>query len=117
MTPNSRRGRSGWFPSFLRHRALAAAEAILAVGLLEGLLESWLRAADVPNYAKVLAIMASTVGLLGGLFWVLQSIGSAGVARTHALLRLFSLPRLAVHAALFAALFFAYAAHLRLPVW
>jgi hypothetical protein len=94
-----------------------AAEAVLVVGLLKGLMETWVKAADLPNYGKVLFIMAGTLGLLGGLYWLLEAVTSAGITRTHALLKNFSLPQLAVHAAVLALLFFVYAAQLELPIW
>jgi hypothetical protein len=94
-----------------------AAEAVLVVGLLRGLMEAWVKAAQLPNYGKVLFIMAGTLGLLGGLYWLIESITSAGIKRTHALLKTFSLPRLLVHAFVFAMLFLLYAAQQHLPVW
>lgn len=94
-----------------------AAEAVLAVGLLRGLMERWVRASELPSYGKVLFIMAGTLGLFGGLFWLIDSITSVGIKQTHALLKTFSLPRLIVHAAAFAALFLLYAQQQHLPPW
>jgi len=94
-----------------------AAEAVLAVGLLRGLMETWVKAAQLPNYGKVLFIMAGTLGLLGGLYWLVESITSVGIKQTHALLKTFSLPRILVHAAAFAALVLMYAAQQHLPLW
>lgn len=103
--------------SLLKHRTLMAAEAVLVVGLLKGVMETWVKAADLPNYGKVLFIMAGTLGLLGGLYWLLGSITSAGVKQTHALLRSFSLPQLFVHAFVFVVLVVVYAEQQHLPLW
>lgn len=94
-----------------------AAEAVLVVGLLRSLMETWLKATDLPNYGKVLFIMAGTVGLLGGLYWLIESITSAGIQRTHTILGSLSLPRVLVHLAVFAVLVFLYAAQQHLPLW
>src|SRR5262249_21692931 len=109
--------RSGRAPSFLKHRTWMAAEAVLVVGLLKGVMETWVKAANLPNYGKVLFIMAGTLGLLGGLYWLIESITSVGITKTHALLRRFSLPYVVVHAVVLAVLFFVYAAYHRLPLW
>lgn len=104
-------------PSFLKHRTLMAAEIVLVVGLLKGVMETWVKSAELPNYAKVLFIMAGTLGLLGGLYWLIESITSTGVKKTHALLKSFSLPHVLVHALVFVVLFFVYAAQHHLPLW
>lgn len=109
--------RRDWTPSFLKHRTLMAAEAVLVVGLLKGLMETWVKAADLPNWGKVVFIMAGTLGLLGGLYWVIESITTAGVARTHAMLSGFSLPHLSVHGLVFVVLFFLYSVQQRIPLW
>jgi hypothetical protein len=94
-----------------------AAEAVLVVGLLRGLMERWVRASQLPNYGKVLFIMAGTLGLFGGLYWLIDSITSVGIRQTHALLKAFSLPRVIVHAVALAVLFLMYAAQQHLPPW
>jgi hypothetical protein len=101
----------------LSHRTLMAAEAVLAVGLLRGLMERWVRASELPNYGKVLFIMAGTLGLFGGLYWLIDSLTSVGIKHTHALLKTFSLPRIVVHAAAFAVLVLLYAKQQHLPLW
>jgi hypothetical protein len=116
-TPRRAPSNSSWTPFFLKHRNLMAAEAVLVVGLLKGLMETWVKSANLPNYGKVLFIMAGTLGLLVGLYWLIESLTSAGVKKTHALLKTFSLPQLFVHALVFAALFFVYAVQHHLPVW
>jgi hypothetical protein len=101
----------------MKHRTLMAAEAVLVVGLLRGLLESSLKAGHLPNYAKVLFLMAGTLGLFGGMYLLIESITSAGLKQTHTLLKRVSLPRIFVHAAVFAVLFVLYAKQQHLPLW
>jgi hypothetical protein len=72
-----------WTPSFLRHRALMATEAVLVVGCLKGLMEGWVKASALPGYAKVIFIMAGTVGLLGGMYWVIERMTRSSVERAH----------------------------------
>lgn len=94
-----------------------AAEAVLVVALLRGVMEDWVKASDLPGYGKVLFLMGGTIGLLGGLYWVIESITSSGVERTHALLKTFSLPYLAVHGIVLTVLFFVYAHQHHIRVW
>jgi hypothetical protein len=122
MSPAPRRAapsrkRTDWTPAFLKHRSLMATEAVLVVGLLKGLLEDWIKATDLSNWGKVLFLMAGTVGLLGGLYWLIEVLTTGGVAKAHGLLRTFSMPYLAVHGLIFVVLFFIYAQRHHLAVF
>jgi hypothetical protein len=108
--------RKDWTPGFLRHRTLLAAEVVLVVALCRGWLETWVKGSNLPGYGKVLFLMAGTIGLLGGLYWLLDALTKSSVERTHSLLKAFSLPYLAVHALVLLVLFFVYAWHHQIPV-
>jgi hypothetical protein len=108
MSPAAKK-RTDWTPSFLKHRTLMAAEAVLVVALLRGVMEEWVKASALPGYGKVIFLMAGTIGLLGGLYWLIEAITSSGVERTHALLKTFSMPYLVVHGLVLTILFFVYA--------
>lgn len=94
-----------------------AAEAVLVVALLRGVLEDWVKATDLPGYGKVLFLMAGTIGLLGGLYWIIEGLTASGVEKTHALLKTFSMPYLLVHGLVFTVLFFVYAHQHHIRVW
>jgi hypothetical protein len=111
------RSRRDWTPVFLKHRSLMATEAVLVVGLLKGVLEDLVKATDLPNWGKVVFLMAGTVGLLGGLYWIIEALTASSVERAHGLVRTFSLPYLAVHGAIFLALYFMYANRHGIPLW
>ena len=82
-----------------------------------GVLEDWVKATDLPGYGKVLFLMAGTVGLLGGLYWIIEALTQSSVERTHALLKTFSMPYLLVHGLVFTVLFFVYAHQHHIRVW
>jgi hypothetical protein len=116
MTGKRRRQRT---PRFLRHRTLIAAEAVLLVGLAKDQVSGLVMASQLQNWAKVLFVMGSTIGILGGMFLVLGRIAQHGVSTTHDAVKVVPLPMptLLVHAAAFAGLFVLYARILGLQVW
>jgi hypothetical protein len=97
--------------SFLRHRSLIAIEAMLVMGLAKDVLGSRVKSSELPSYAKVLFIMAMTIGLFGGLFVILERMSSRGVAKAHEVAQSLPLPFAywLAHAGLFIALYFLYA--------
>lgn len=114
----AKKGKSGdWTPSFLKHRSLMATEAVLLVAWLKGIMEGWVKASTLPGYGKVLFIMAGTVGLLGGLFWMIERMTRSSIERAHGLMQGFSLPYLAVHGLVLFALFWMYANQHGIRVW
>ncbi len=110
-------GSRDWVPSFLKHRSLMATEAVLLVGWLKGLMEAWVRASTLPGYGKVLFIMAATVGLLGGLFWMVERMTRSGVEKAHGMMKGFSMPYLFVHGGVMVVLFLLYAKQHGIRVW
>lgn len=100
----------------LSHRNLLAAEVLLVVGLLKGVIEEWVKTADLPAWGKVLFVMASTIGILGSLYWLVEAITSHGVGQAHSAMH-FVFPRLAVHVVVFFALYLVYAWRLGLPAF
>jgi hypothetical protein len=100
------------------HRGLIAVEALLLMGVLKDWIFEQLRTSTFPNYTKVLLVMATTVGLFGGLFFFLQRLLARGVAHTHGLARQMpiAVPVAAVHALLLFVLFLLYARMLHLSV-
>ena len=120
MAKTSRRGGGG--PGFLRHRNLIAAEALLLVGLAKDFISDFIKsqpASTLPNWGKVLFVMAATMGVLGVFFAVLEKVTKGGVAKTHEVVKALPLPApmLAIHGAVLVGLFYLYAHLLRLPVW
>ena len=105
-------------PRWLSHRGLVAAEAVLFVGILRDVLSHWIKEAQAPNYAKVLLVMAMTVGIFGGLFLFVEGIVARTVAGTHKAVRSLTgvLPYWAVHAGILFVLFLLYANMLGLRV-
>jgi hypothetical protein len=97
--------------SILRHKSLIAVEAMLVMGLAKDVLGTRVKSSDLPSYAKVLFIMAMTVGIFGGLFVILERMSTRGMERAHAVAQSLPLPfsYWLAHAALFVALYFLYA--------
>jgi len=118
----AKKSRRGGTPAFLRHGNLIAAEALLLVGVakdwISGLIKSQ-PAATLPNWGKVLFVMAATIGLLGIFFAVLEKFTKGGVAKTHDVVQALPIPApmLAIHGAVMVGLFYLYAHLLHLPVW
>lgn len=85
-----------------------------------GLLKDWLAgrvvASSLPGAGKVLFVMAVTLGVLGGLYFLVEELTAKSVARTHAAARGLpvALPSILVHAAILGALFLLYARTLRI---
>lgn len=106
-TQKRRSGGSRWF----RHRGLIAIEAMLVMGLAKDLLSDRVKSANLPNYGKVLFLMAATIGLFGGLFVILERFSARGVEKAHEVARALPLPfsYWLAHAALLVALYFLYA--------
>lgn len=97
----------------LSHRNLLAVEALLGIALLKGWIEQAIRGSTLPDPGKILFVMASTVGLLGGLYWVVEALTARSVEGAHAAMRLF-FPRLAIHAVVLFMLYLLYASRLGL---
>jgi len=104
---------------FFSHRGLIAVEAMLVMGIVKDWIFEELRTSHFPNYAKVLFVMATTVGLFGGLFFVIERLTARGVATTHQAARRlpFVLPTTVIHGGLLFVLFLLYARMLRLSVF
>jgi len=105
-------------PRWLSHRGLVAAEAVLFVGILRDVLSHWIKQSEAPNYAKVLVVMAMTIGIFGGLFLFVERIVARTVAGTHKAVRSVTgvLPYWAVHGGILFVLFLLYANMLGLKV-
>jgi hypothetical protein len=104
--------------SIFSHRALIAAEAVLLIGLGKTMIEACVLAMQLPNWGKVLFIMAVTLGVLGGLILIAQKLTVRGMAKTHAALKAaMPVPYALVHAAVFGGLFLLYAHFLGLRVY
>jgi len=99
--------------SIFSQRNLVAAEVVLVVGLLKNLVEQQVLASGLPAYAKVLFIMAGTIGLLGSLYWLIEGITRASVRQAYGALNRV-LPGIALHAAIFFGLYLLYANRLHL---
>ncbi len=75
-------------------------------------------ASSLPGAGKVLFVMAVTLGVLGGLYLVVEQLTAKSVARTHSAARglPIGMPSVLVHAAILAILFLVYARTLRVDV-
>ena len=105
-------------PRWLSHRGLVAAEAVLLVGILRDVLSHWIKESTLPNYGKVIVVMAMTVGVFGGLFLFVERFTARTVAGTHKAVRTVTgvMPYWAIHAGILFALFLLYANMLGLKV-
>ena len=105
-------------PRWLSHRGLVAAEAVLLVGILRDVVSHEIKEASLPNYGKVLLVMAMTVGVFGGLFLIVETLTARTVAGTHKAGRSITgvMPYWAVHAGILFVLFLVYAHMLGLSV-
>ena len=101
------------------HRGLIAAESVLVLGILKDWIFGFFVHSDLPNYGKVILIMAASVGLFGGLLLVVSKLMTKGVAGSHKVAQQMPilLPTVAVHAALLFVLFLLYARMLKLAVF
>jgi hypothetical protein len=116
---SGRSSKSGrYLPRWLSHRGLVAAETVLLVGILRDVLSHEIKSSGAPNYAKVLIVMAMTVGVFGGLFVFVERMTARTVAGTHKAVRSLTgvMPYWAVHAGILFVLFLLYAHMLGLPV-
>jgi hypothetical protein len=102
----------------LSHRGLIAIEALLLTNVLKDWVFDVLRRSSFPNYMKVLMVMAATLGIFGGLFFLVERLTARGFAHTHGMARRlpFTLPTFAIHGTLLFLLFLLYARMLRLAV-
>lgn len=91
---------------------------MLVVGLLKDWLSGRVIASGLPGPGKVLFVMAVTLGVLGGLYLVVEQLTAKSVARTHAAARglPIGLPSVLVHAAILGSLFLLYARTLHIDV-
>lgn len=103
-------------PSWVKHRNLVAIEALLVVGVLQEYAHRALQGSTAPNAIKVAFIMASVVGLLGGLVLIIQSVLGASAAKLYAWLSSLPIPLMTLHLIVFALLFWWYSIVWRLPV-
>ncbi len=101
------------------HRGLIAAEAILLLGVAKDWIWRQVLASALPNWGKVVIAMATTVGILGGFYLVLQRFLARSMSKTHQVasgLPVFW-PTLLLHVALLAVLFVLYARILGVTVF
>ncbi len=105
-------------PRWLRHRTLAAGEAILLVGACNETVQQLVHGLDLPNWGKVLWVMGTTLGMLGVMLLVVRLIAEKSVAKTHEVAQAIPLPmpHLLVHALIYAGLFLLYSIVWKLPV-
>jgi hypothetical protein len=104
---------------WIRQRDVVAAEAVLLVGVLKDVVMERVRVSAFPDWGKVVFLMAVTLGMLGGLFLFLERWLARGVRSTTGVANALPVPASVwlVHAAVLAALFFAYAHMLGVRVW
>ena len=103
----------------LSHGRLVAVEAVLLAAWLKTLLSEAIVASGMQSWVKVLVVMGMTVGLLGGLLLLLESLTREGVKHSHQFLRGLAggASALWIHAGVLLALFLLYARMLHLKVF
>src|SRR5262249_45466243 len=110
--------KSGGRRRLFSHRGMIAVEAVLVVGILKDLMTAVVKSSHLPNWGKVLFVMALTVGVFGGLVFFVERFTERTVASTHKAVRSLpvALPYWLVHLAVLGALFLLYANHLGVRV-
>jgi hypothetical protein len=114
-----RRRSSSLVPSWLRHRKLVLGEAILITGAGQMVVQNWVAGLAIAPAFKVLWAMASTLGMLSLLLWLVRAWVIKGVATTHAVVRavvIIPTPLLLLHIVAYGLLFLLYAHLMRMPV-
>jgi nitrate reductase gamma subunit len=103
----------------LSHRSLIAVEALLFLGVAKDWIFAMLLRSSLPNWQKVVLVMATTVGLFGGLFLLVGRWTAQTVKTTHKVAdRLpIAVPTIAIHGTLLFVLFLLYASMLKLAVF
>lgn len=101
-------------PSFLRHRTLLGAEAVLVIGLAQELGGRFVQGSSLPNWGKVLFIMIMTLGLLCGLILVMQGLVGKIIGKAYDTA---PVPYALMHIGAFAGLFVLYSLTWNLPVF
>ena len=96
-----------WFD----HRALLLTEGVMAVGLLQEVLEAWVLGMDnIPPMLRVVAAIGVVVGTMGGLIMVVQRSIQKGLKSTHHVAtQIIPLPSILVHMSIVFLLFIGYA--------
>jgi hypothetical protein len=96
-----------WFD----HRGLLISEAVMAVGLLQEVLEHWVLGLEtIPPLLRVLAGVGIVVGTMGGLLLVVRKSIQKGLKTTHsAVSQITPLPSVVVHLGIVSLLFLGYA--------
>jgi hypothetical protein len=101
-----------------RHASLVTVETLLLFGVLKDWITGLVRTTDLPNWGKVLFVMATTVGVFGSVFLVLEKMTHGGVARAHDAMRgRVAVPTLVIHVVVLFLLFLLYARTLGLKVF
>lgn len=116
---NTRKSRRSRVPKWLRHRTLIAAEALALAGVAKYELTLFVKAQEtVPNWGKVMFLLAATVGIFGVLFLGLERLLRRSVERTQEVMQALPLPAPLVlfHLAAWTGLFFLYAWIYSLPL-
>jgi hypothetical protein len=110
MANRTRSSRSSG-PRIFRHRSLIALEVMLVMGVAKDIVAARVLASSLPSYGKVLFLMGATVGLLGGLYVIIQRLSARGVEGAHAVARALPLPFpfWIAHVGVLAALYLLYA--------
>lgn len=118
MANSSSKGRSARAGIFT-HRGLVAIEALLFLGVAKDWIFALLLRSSLPNWQKVVLVMATTVGLFGGLILALGKWTAQGVKTTHKTAERLPIPvpTIVIHAVLLFVLFLLYASMLKLAVF
>jgi hypothetical protein len=119
VTERRTKRKGGWVPRWLRHRSLVTGEAILVVGVVQQLIQQHISELALPNWGKVLWVMASTLGLLGVVLVFVRIVAVKSVAKAHDVVQAIPLPTptLLIHLLVYGGLFLLYAKVWDLPVW
>jgi hypothetical protein len=117
MAKNTRRVKT---PRWLKHRNLIAAEALALAGVGKYALALFVKDQhQLPNWSKVLFLVATTIGILGVLYLTFERVLTRGVERTHEVVKVLPLPFPVAlfHCAAWVGIFYLYAWVYHLPSW
>lgn len=111
--------RQSMLPKWLRHRTLLATEAVLIIGVFQELMQRWVMKQELPNTLKVMFVMLATVGIIGLLLVIVQTLVIRSLEKTHEVAKAMFVPLavMIMHGVILLSIFYLYAYVWDLLVW
>jgi hypothetical protein len=113
------RRKASLLPWWIRHQGLITGEALLLMGIVQKLIQDQVALMSLPNWAKVLWIMLSTLGVCGVILALVRVVAKHGVAHAHVVGRAVTGRQMSIvlHLLAYGGLFLLYARLWDLPLW